>query len=71
MTEAIEAGRFRPEMDDPQLVAQMLWSMVHGIATIYVAMPPEKQEFLALAGAEKTTRAACAAMLRGMQRTPT
>lgn len=70
VSEAIDAGRFRPELDNPQLVAQMLWGMVHGIATLYVATPPEKQKLLELQGAERTTQAACEALLRGMMRKP-
>lgn len=68
VSEAISAGRFRPELDNPQLVAQMLWGLVHGIATVYVATPPEKQKLIALQGAEETTQVACETILRGMLR---
>jgi AcrR family transcriptional regulator len=69
--EAIDSGRFRAEYKDPDLVAQMLWAVVHGIATIHVAMPPEKKEVLNLTGAEATCSAACAAILRGLVRQST
>ena len=70
VSEAIEGGRFRPEYRDPDLVAQMLWAAVHGIATIHVAMPPEKKTYLNLTSPEVTVAATCAAMMRGLVRDP-
>lgn len=36
-TEAIAAGRFRPELTDPQQVAQMLWAGCHGLVSLRIA----------------------------------
>jgi AcrR family transcriptional regulator len=33
---AIEAGRFRADCDDPDLVAQVLWSGVHGLVSLHL-----------------------------------
>jgi AcrR family transcriptional regulator len=35
--ESIEAGRLRPEFKDPELVAQILWSAVHGVASLQIS----------------------------------
>lgn len=36
-TEAIAAGRFRPELKDAQQVAQMLWAGCHGLVSLHIA----------------------------------
>ena len=35
VTDGIEANRYRPELSDPQEMAQMMWSGVHGIVSLY------------------------------------
>lgn len=35
--EAMDAGRFRPELTDVQLVTQTFWAIVHGVASLQVA----------------------------------
>lgn len=35
--EAMAAGRFRPEFTDVQLIVQMLWAAVHGVASLQIA----------------------------------
>ena len=67
--EALAAGRFRREYTDRDLLAQVFWSIVHGIAAIHVAMPPEKQAFVDLKEAEATFNTACDALMRGLLRT--
>ena len=32
--EALAAGRFRRDLDDPDLIAQVFWSGVHGVAAL-------------------------------------
>jgi AcrR family transcriptional regulator len=34
--DGMEADRFRPEFDDPDLLAQVMWSGVHGVAALYI-----------------------------------
>ena len=36
-TEAIAARRFRPEFQDPEQVAQLLWSGCHGLVSLHIA----------------------------------
>jgi AcrR family transcriptional regulator len=36
VTDAMEKKRLRPELRDPELVAQMLWSAVHGIVMLQI-----------------------------------
>lgn len=68
VSEAIAAGRFRPELGDPELVAQVLWAGVHGVATIHVMMPPGSQSEIDLRGSEQTAIAMSDALLRGLLR---
>ena len=35
VTDGIEAERYRPELADPQEMAQMMWAGVHGIISLY------------------------------------
>jgi AcrR family transcriptional regulator len=70
VSDAIAANRFRPEHTDPELLAQVFWSMVHGIAALYVTMPAEKQDFVNLKGAESTFAVACGALMGGLLREP-
>ena len=39
--DAISAGRFRPEYDDPDEVAQILWSGLHGILSLNITKEQE------------------------------
>ena len=37
VTEAIDAGVFRPELQDADLIAQTLWASVHGVISLQIA----------------------------------
>ena len=37
VAEAIEGGRLRPELRDPDLVAQAVWGAVHGVVSLHIA----------------------------------
>ncbi|MEJ2205008.1 MAG: TetR/AcrR family transcriptional regulator [Gemmatimonadota bacterium] len=37
VAEAIDGGRFRPEFDDADQVAQMLWAALHGLISLKIA----------------------------------
>lgn len=37
--EAAAQGRFREELGDPERVAQLLWSSLHGLASLHIAKP--------------------------------
>ena len=68
VVQAIDAGRFRPEFSNPDLVAQVLWAGVHGVATIHVTSEEGKHKWLELEEAQATTVALCDAMMRGLVR---
>jgi len=34
VSEAMKAGRFRPDLKDPELVAQVFWAAVHGLVSL-------------------------------------
>lgn len=70
VAEAIKAGRFRSEFKDVDSVAQVLWSAVHGIATIHIVTPPEKQKWLSLRNADDIAKLACNALMTGFLKTP-
>ena len=40
--EAIAAGRFRKELTDPDLVAQVLWASVHGLVALHLNSSRDK-----------------------------
>lgn len=37
--EAIDQGRFLPHLKDPELVTQLLWAGVHGVAALHITRP--------------------------------
>lgn len=41
--EAIEAGRFRPELDDAHEVAQILWASCHGLVSLRIAKGDQRK----------------------------
>lgn len=43
LAEALAAGRLREGLRDPDLLAQALWSGVHGVAALYIALCSEKK----------------------------
>lgn len=62
--EAIEGGRFRPEFDDPDEVAQMLWAGVHGLVSIRIAK--EHDEWIEFRDTRGTAARLREVMLRGL-----
>ena len=67
--QAIADRRFRPEFKDPEVVAQILWAGVHGLATIHVNARIVESK-IALRDPEQVALTLCDAMMRGMLRTP-
>lgn len=64
VVEAIASGRFRASLDDADLVAQSLWSAVHGVASIHIALGDD--EWIAWKPAKKTAKFLIDAMLDGL-----
>jgi len=66
LADAIARGRFRPEYDDPDQLAQIFWGALHGLISLQIAKGHDPwvnfQDVRATAGAAK------AALLRGMLR---
>jgi AcrR family transcriptional regulator len=65
---AIDAGRFRPELNDAELMTQVLWAVVHGIASLHVAKHDDP--WVQLKPVDQWLRVALSSVLRGMLRDP-
>jgi AcrR family transcriptional regulator len=68
VTEAIAGGRLRPEFDDPELVAQMLWAAVHGVVSLHITK--EHDGFMDWRDARETAHRLTEVAMRGMAREP-
>lgn len=66
VTEGIEAGKYRPELSDPQEMAQMMWSGVHGIVSLYFTHC--KDAFIQWRAPRETVRTMVDVMIRGSVR---
>jgi AcrR family transcriptional regulator len=64
--EAIAAGRFRAEYADPDQIAQILWSSIHGLVSLHIAK--HSRDFVPWRDLRATTRLAMETLLRGMLR---
>jgi AcrR family transcriptional regulator len=64
--EAIEQDRFRPEFSDPDIIAQIFWSMIHGLVSLQIVK--HHQDFVPWRDLHATTLTAMEALLRGMLR---
>jgi AcrR family transcriptional regulator len=62
--EGIAAGCFRPELDDPDELAQILWSGVHGLASLAIAH--SNDPWISWRDPRETARALTDAMIRGL-----
>jgi AcrR family transcriptional regulator len=68
VAQAIEQGRFRPELDDPDLLAQMLWSGVHG--TVALELTHSKDAWVDWRPIASRTELMVDVTLRGLLREP-
>lgn len=59
-------GRFRPEYRDPEELAQLLWSAVHGIASLHIAKG--ESDWVEWRNPVKLGTTMCEAMMRGVLR---
>jgi AcrR family transcriptional regulator len=64
--EAIAQKRFRPEITDPDQVAQILWSNIHGLVSL--RMTKKHDKFVPWKDLEATAKLSMDALLRGMLR---
>lgn len=67
--EAITLGRFRPEYHDAELIGQLLWAGVHGLASLQITH--KNDPCVKWRSVERLSRGICESMLRGMLADPT
>jgi AcrR family transcriptional regulator len=68
LAEGIAQGRFRPELNDPDLLAQVIWSAVHGIASLYVCKADDP--WIEWRPVRKTVNLLIDTVIRGLVRAP-
>jgi AcrR family transcriptional regulator len=66
VAEAIEAGRLREDCDDPDLVAQVLWSGVHGLVSLHLNKGDDP--CLSFRPVKAATRLVLDVMIRGLSK---
>jgi AcrR family transcriptional regulator len=66
VVEALAAGVFRDEYQDADLVSQVVWSAVHGVASLHLIMG--KGEWIQWRPAEEVARTAVDVVIRGLVR---
>ncbi len=68
VTEGIEQGCFRPELNDPVELAQMFWGAIHGVVSLWFTHCSDPH--IVLRNPRETVRTMCDAMIRGAVRNP-
>jgi AcrR family transcriptional regulator len=66
VVEALTARRFRPELDDPDLICQTLWAGVHGVAALHIALAGDP--WVEWRSPERRTAAMLEALFAGLVR---
>ena len=66
VSEAIAQGRFRPELSDPELVSQVIWSGIHGVISLRIAKI--KDEWVAWAAQRTAVETMIDVLVRGLAR---
>lgn len=64
--EAIDNGRLRPELKDPDLVAQTVWAGVHGVISLHIAK--QNDPFVKWAPLKKRIHLMVEAIIRGIEK---
>jgi AcrR family transcriptional regulator len=64
--EAIASGRLRPELDDPDALAQIAWGAVHGVVSLQIVKGDDAS--FQWRDARELARTSCATLVRGMLR---
>lgn len=68
--EVLDLGLFRPEFQDPEMLAQILWSSVHGLAAIHLMSPQKQHPWMNLRDPDESARQLTDVVLRGLLRDP-
>jgi AcrR family transcriptional regulator len=66
VAEGIAAGRYRPEYKDAELLAQTVWSGVHGVVSLYLTKATDP--WIDWRPVQKTLRLVMETMMRGLLR---
>jgi len=69
--DAIASGRLRPEYQDPEELAQICWSSLHGLLSLHICKHAPKQkgaDWIAWRDARETARRMSEALVRGLLR---
>ncbi len=66
VTEGIERGKYRPELSDPHEMAQVMWSGIHGIVSLYFTHCNDA--FIQWRAPRETVRTMVDVMVRGSVR---
>lgn len=66
-TQAIAEGRLRPELTDPDALAQSAWAAVHGLASLHIICTSDE---IAWRPPKPTAEMLCETLVRGISRTP-
>jgi AcrR family transcriptional regulator len=65
----IEQGRVRPELEsNPDLITQLLWAGVHGVASLHITRPDVERAWCAWSGADVLADQMINVLLRGILR---
>jgi AcrR family transcriptional regulator len=67
VVEALAAGAFRADYQDADLLSQVIWSGVHGVAALHLIMG--KDDWIRWRPVEEVARTAIDVLIRGMVRT--
>jgi AcrR family transcriptional regulator len=68
VSEAIAAGRFRPEFSDPDFVSQLVWAGTHGVVSLHIAKC--KDAWVDWRNPTELAHAQIDVMIRGLERGP-
>lgn len=68
VVEAMEAGRFRPEFEDADQVAQILWGSLHGLVSLHIAKGHD--DWVDMGDIRATIARAREVLMRGLLRDP-
>ena len=66
VSEAMKAGRFRPELKDPELLTQVFWTGVHGVVSLCLSKTSDS--WIQWRPAKRLAKAMVEALAKGTQR---
>jgi AcrR family transcriptional regulator len=70
VSECIDEGLFRPELKDPNLIAQTIWAALHGVCALQCTAYGPKDAWMAWAPLEERRAFMTGIVMRGLLRKP-